>query len=770
MGSTMETIKQTYRGILFEEINPEVSDNLISFLRDDNITKKFATFHEEGLKKLEVHSYEEFLKIFKPCIYEICRYNEEIGRYEFEFTLKKPEENIIYQEHPLMETQYYKTLDEIYTKKGVSGENNLKFDPKEIFEMMMPQHAVTEAKKVRAQLEYDQKKVDEYERKGLNPASYKKDIIKLRKDIVRKYKASQTALIPLVIHDLETKIESLGVITNDSEPGDENRPMLRSGHFAFDNNGDIMLLEDGKGENSSLVVVGDASTERGLTTVEENNLVVLTPVQETKRASQKIQSYLEKDFDANHPNGGKYIKSLVLSVYSSAELPDDLAVKEDMSLADQKAVYEKRKDMLWGAYHQAQNDLVQEVTELMEKVMGVRAFFDHATDKGSKGGTLQYPLVISNCKPRDLVAGDMVDRFKKVIAKMGNQKAEDRYWLAILPGISDGREISAEEIDVDEAVTVGEESDDKMGGRCERISLGDAKSLIGILAEAKIMTFFNVKGSERTGFFNFTTDKVDEYRADIVEGSNSLNTPYAVFSYPNFTLLGNRNFKMNDTKADDKLNVPGIYIDSSYVAAGLMTASQRPEVLKTKKGLEKRIISGNVCTRVDLEEEALLLPMMTKFNRESGDTDVEIKKNISEDMFGFVFWDEKRNVPIKNSGKIEQVPMKNTYIFSARTLKKNLSSGKYEGIYRTMMRTFLDQYKEINQFRPDNIKENFLDPDVAQWKRDSTANETKEKINLVLKEGENIIFNSEKNILELTLNGEKDPVEIEISDASSNEE
>lgn len=72
-------------------------------------------------------------------------------------------------------------LNQLYIEKGSSGQSNLKFDDKDILEMLTPKQEVEDAKDIRKKLQLTLEKYSELKSKNENANEYAQQFIECRK-------------------------------------------------------------------------------------------------------------------------------------------------------------------------------------------------------------------------------------------------------------------------------------------------------------------------------------------------------------------------------------------------------------------------------------------------------------------------------------------------------------------------------------------------------------------------------------------------------------
>ena len=724
VASTMEILKQTSKTILFEEFN-----------RDDNVPDLFTILQNNDpttemfqleLKKLEVHTFKEFLEKFAPKVYEICQQDEN-GNIQFMYTTDiNVARKTNYRETSITDNVYYKMLSDFYYTKGSSGSSNLEFDDKKILEMLTPKREVEEARNIRKSLKYNLEKYYELKEKGENPSEYAQRFIEDRKRITEQYKNSQMGLLPVAIEDINIKIKLLDEYKSESDNDDVvNRPI--SGYLAFDNSGELIVQE-----------VKEIAQEN------DDDTKMLMPRQNLPAT---ITDVLEKDYEKNEFQPNEFVKALITNVYSPMDNSAALtttASKEE--LLSNKEKYEK-------IYVRAKKSFIDEMTQVLEKLLGVKIFFDHATADGGDTGYLKSGLIVSNC-PTSRLVSDVKEKFSRFIEDRGINQVEEKIWFAILPAVVDGAGISDNSSsDIDPFADINIDAQEKKQS-LDYLDFNTAKMMLKLLDENRIMTIFNFKAGKDNGFGSITASYIRNKREVLSE----VNYGHAVYSYPNFTVTRERKVSVAEEVQDEKLmlTVPDVYIDAAYPAAGLLVGSQQTDYLE-KHGF--KVDKENVCVRVDLENEEIKKNLITKFNRELVMRwNKDIIEEIGKDNFGFVFNSDK--IYINNE------PIKNTYVYLARTLKKN-TEGQYTPIYQILMKDFVLQYLRGkwggSKVKLANLKQ-FAKDEVVSWKRASTNEKI---VNRILQNGEEVIIENDdeenSNIANLKIKFNKNEIAVEIN-------
>lgn len=702
----LRAIKQTSKTLLIEEFNSS-KPNLYTLLRSEDVEQK-SQFYTLIENTLEVKSYDEFVKEFMPSVWEWTEQSGNSGNpVEFHYSLEKPDWIPNAHEMSLNNNEFYNMIMDLYSKKGASGESNLEFDYSRVAELLSPKKVLENAKQLRKDLQYNYDKMIAL---GEGSKTEKNECIRkiksIRKEIISQYKDSLTGKIKLALADTESKLAALP----DRQPEEdsvvtEGSQLKLPCKVNFDENGDLEVIpiEDNH------VIVDNENGE-----VSENKLAIL----------------IGNDFDKYGDENNSYIKNLVVSSYCSGPA--------SIVQLDREELVKKRNQYI-EIYKSSQEQFIRAISSAVEKMLDVKVFFEQASVQGRN---LPAPVIVANCKASKLVEEEKIkSKFEYFIRESGMEKdGRYRIWFAIVPAIGDSDFIDEpdedEDLDGDLDFEDSTDSTFKTQDGENLISTNALKVILDILKEGKITTFFNYRANETTGFGRFNNNIVEKYRKklDSINGNG-----YAVFCYPNFTILPKKETAIeigssieNGKEKKEFLEIPGIYVDSSYVAAGLVVASQNPDYLEKKK---YKVNKMNPCVRFDLEDGDNRFILLTNMNCEGkGSWSSEVEENIGKDKFGFCF--------CGNTMFFKEEKVKNTYVYVARNMHKN-KSGAYDPLYTRLTMDFIMQYLRTikssvggRTFKMSSVKE-FINEKVGEWKREA---ESEVKANSILRENEDVTY------------------------------
>lgn len=733
----MDVVKQTGKTIIFEEFNKdEAIMDLVTLLTRDDEEISLEKFKEALMgadSELVVESFAEFVERFSPTIYETVVKTED-GSARFVYDLEKPNYNCT--EIRLKDHAFYKMIMALLDRKATSDKGNLEFPYDDLKKALSPESEMDECKKIRKNLLSNTREYLRLTESG-EPSSeaecFAQNIVALRDKIVDKYQnKSPLALLPLLIADKQSQIDKMK--TAEESEGVSSEVKAIPCNYTFDDRGNLQLIEQIESDDATIETSHD---DEIMQLVE----VVTDDFQESAPVSIRDNAYVEK---------------LVVGVF----VPSGGA---QLSIQD-RGELEAEKKQLQDIYKSSLESFAKAVAAVVEKFAGVKTFFDHAAPDGRLPRDVS--VIIANCKVDAILNDELAKkRFKKYFSALSREKDVNKIWFGIIPAISSGN--AGQSTVRKTANPFGKRSADSSAVKKDAaglVGLETVKEMLSILAEVKIMTFVNYKADEKTGFIELTDARVNQYKKDF----ESVNSEYAVFVYPNFTILPKEKnaVKIGTEYRQDEgrevgafITIPGIYLDASYVACGMMVGIQNYNLLKAK-GF--KVKPKYPCVRFDLEDAENSKRVTTCLNRETTtEMQKQVKDAIMEDRFGFVFADNK----IIFDGRV----LNNSYVINARSLKRD-ENGKYKSLYKTLVRSLVDQLLRASAENvTDQTVSQFLLDYVDSWKRDNKDDDRK-YANRILLEGETIELDPGKHRLLVTYNKEHEVWDdIVINDSESEE-
>lgn len=656
----LKKMEQTTRTILFEEFNPEkatLANILNSPIKDrDEVLKNIKN-------DLMVTSFKEFIKKFNPTIYAKYIESDDLDKvgFDVEYNLVKPEDFIEGVDRKIIITEHelWNALTNLYANKGMTSLSEFDFNFKDITSLLTPEKDKEKVSNLKSDLSYSFRKYKE-----LSKIDPQKRIFAQRiKELLKK--VDETFDNPMQILAL-SMTETKKIIDAMEKNKDQNG---NSGN-AIELKQRVMISYDEKGNIKPIKI---ESSETGTLRIENKD-------------DQKLIELIGNSYDEKAPNGIKnsnYVRELVVSSYTNRSMEEIPLTQEDLK---------KKSDIEYNTYINAQEKFMNQVMYLVEKIMGVKTFFDHADLEGN----LNSGLIITNCSLSRIAEDeDLLKKFEDFVNGLNNNtpNKKEKIWFTIIPNVKDENS----------------EKENKNDIKAKNSNnIGNVSKVVKVLSKEKIMTFFNCKTSKETSFRGLDIEKIENYRKIMKEfpSDNIELTKQLVFAYPNFSLLPesvgiqelgekyengledeweydflDEEFDLDTADNQHVLKIPGAYIDASYVAAGIVVAYQNEDYLSALgyKTFDKEKLPG---VRFDLEENFYdsKRRIKTKFNPESNfQLENKIKENIEKDKLGFFFW--------RDTGK-NQIA-----VSQSRTLSKD-DSGKYEEIYKTLVENFVQVHVE----------------------------------------------------------------------------
>ncbi len=726
----MSIIKQTNRTLLFEEINPEKPDILtligdvrgIDSLSDEKI--------KEMNKELLVRNFDEFINKFDPVVYSYYNAAVETGTGKIVYTLRKPEtipEEMLTVVHLNKQNDFLNMLMSLVEAKRSQSIINVDFQFDKLTDMISPKKVMEDIKQNRKELQYVYKTYAELE----DGDPHKLDVADKLNIMFEEASVNYNnvlAMLPLAIEDIKTRL-----LLGEAEEKKDNTP-LTLGVLSMDENGELKVLEAPKAETSELMVVDD-------------------------NVNAGLIAALEEDYETLNEESSDYVKALVTRTYCplASTMVSNIDIKQEVSNYNSYLEF----------YKTAKDDFIKVVKPLIEKILGVWAFFE------------QYPSNIKGMKPSMFItniSNDMLvkaNNLPRLIAFLNTVNAKNDFdnaiWYGIVPSVS---------LDQNSNVRLtrqrfqGNEKTEKTGVN----SVEALVRLLDVLKDYSVQCFFSYETGDKTTFNNMATEGIEKYEDRCSSLIGKAYSEYAIPCIPNFTiipkeksgvildnrmLLNENNMAELSKEKEDimKLWIDGVYVGAAYIAAGLVAAYQCPEYLKEM--FKKNVDAELPGVRFDIESGDHPLRVHTVMAKEITGFTNTIKNEINRHSFGFVFSSENAVLGTEN--------IHNIMVYKARNL---MSDGKvYEPIYKTQVTTYIERILRhaTGDFKQENIIQFFSNNPSSQKSR---WQEKRGCVNAVIGDGDDIEYEiDEANgycVLNITFNGNVKNLEIEINRFNSN--
>ncbi|HHY75035.1 MAG TPA: transcriptional regulator [Bacillus bacterium] len=715
----MDIISQTNRTMLYEEINPEKLD-ILTLVGD---VKGIDSLSDEKIKEINeyllVKSFDEFLDKFSPTVYSF--YNA--ANQKVMYTLKKPEgiqedciSEIVIDQH----NDFLKMLFTLIDTKRSQGITNVDFKFENLLDMISPKKVMDDIRQVRKEIHYlygEYEKLDDGDPKKLDQGD---KLNMLFEDASRNYN-NVMAMLPLAIEDIKTRL-LLGATQEDNES-----EKLQIGTLTIGEKGELKIIEAPKNESTDLMLLNESSNN-GLSAV------------------------FAEDYEAINETSSSYVKDLVVRTFSP--LP---AVQADVDLETEIANYNTYLEF----YKNAKDEFVKTVKPLVEKILGVKMFFDQYATK-NKG--MQPTLLITNTKLDMLVKSNNLPRLVTYLNTV-NSKNEfsDTIWFGIVPSIeleTTGKlKVSRERFKGNEKVTKQD------GNTMESLTM-----LLDAVKDYKVQIFFSFMAVEETTFNSVATAGIDKFIDKCASLLRKEYSEFAIPCIPNFTIIPKDksgvviDSRMLKTEAGGvqlskekedilKLWIEGVYVGASYVAAGLVAAYQCPDYLKESFRSVKKDYPG---VRFDIEAEDHSLRTVTTMAKEISGFTNNIKDAINRRNFGFVFSSENAQLQGKDIKRIT--------VYKARSLA--MEEDGFDSIYKTLVSTYIERILrfQTGDFKYDNIVKFFSNNPNSQKSQWLVG---KGYVNSIIQDGDDIgyIIDDKTNLcqIDLVFNGNVKNLEVMIT-------
>lgn len=716
----MDIIQQTNRTILFEEINPEKLD-LLTLIGD---TKGLNSLNDDKIKEINdmllVRSFDEFLDKFSPVVYSFYNATNQKVMY----TLKKPEnlpEGYITEIPINQSNDFLKMLFTLIDTKSAQGIANVDFKFENLLDMISPKKVMDDIRQSRKEIQYLYSKYDELEEEDPSKLDLGDKLNNMFEEASNNYN-NIMAMLPLAIEDIKTRL-LLGQ--------DENRKdnvELKIGALSMGENGELKILEAPKNEEKALVALDD-------------------------KANVGLIQAFEEDYDAVNDVKTDYVKSLVVRTFCPLASTMESKIDVELEVNNYNTYLE--------FYKSAKDDFVKTVKPLVEKLVGVKMFFDQYKTK-NKG--MKPTLLVTNTKVNRLVSSNNLPRLTTYLNTVNDKNDFDNtIWFGIVPSV---------EIEGHGKNKVVRErfKGNSQANKTEGNTMEDLALLLNTVKDYRIQLFFSFQSNEETTFNHVATAGIDRFIDKCMPLTRKEYSEFAVPCIPNFTIipkdksgviLDNKmilteegSAQLSKEKEDImKLWIEGVYIGASYIAAGVVAAYQCPEFLRESY---RNISYDYPGVRFDIEAGENSLNVTTTLAKEISGFTNEIKSSINRKNFGFIF--------SSDNAQLQGKDIKQITVYKSRSLL--LNGNDFESIYKTLVTTYIERVLRFytNDFKQDNIVK-FFSNNPSSMKSRWVSN--KGFVNSIIQEGDDISFTIDETSgtcnINIVFNGNVKNLEVEIT-------
>lgn len=687
----MDVITQTNRTILFTEINPECL-NLLTLIGDvRGKTSLDDDKIKEINKELAVSSFPEFLEKFSPVVYSWC----DASTGKIQYSTVRPEHippNCI-TEIPLNEmNDLLNMLITLLDAKDAQGVANVDFQFGKILEMISPKKIMEDIRQVRREIQYTYGKymeLDEGDPKRLDLG----DTLNYQFEQASQNYNNVLAMLPLAIEDIKTRL-----LLGDGEAR-QGGPDFKAGLLSMGEDGELKILEMKQEESTQLAVVDD-----------EVNLSLMDAFRE--------------DYDALNENPSGYVRDLVVRTFCPLSSTMESNVNRELEVGNYNTYLE--------FYKQSKNDFVKVVKPLIEKILGVKTFFDQYRVK-EKG--MQPKLLITNIPLEMLVKSSNLPRLITYLNTTNDKNEFDNtIWFGIVPDVELNQTAGGK---LQRVRFAGNKREEKQGTN----SMESLAALMNAIEPYKISTFFSFCTGEETTFNYISTEGIELFKDKCAPLMKKTYSEYVIPCIPNATIIPkdksglvlDKKMVMDEegnvalsTEKDDvmKMWLEGIYVSAAYEAAGIVAAWQCPEYLKQRFKDTSMEYPG---VRFDIEADDNALLATTSMTKEISSFTNAIKNSINHTGFGFVF--------SSDNAQYKGHEIKNITVYKARNL---LSRGnEFEPIYKTLVVTYIERMLRFYSadFKQDKIEKFFSNNPNSQKSR---WDANRQYVNSILQDGDEL--------------------------------
>ena len=509
------------------------------------------------------------------------------------------------------------------------------------------------------------------------------------------------AMLPLAIEDIKTRL-LLGDGETKQGGGD-----FKAGLLSMGDDGELKILEMKQETSTQLAVVDDH---------------INTSLIET----------FKEDYDALNEDPSDYVRDLVVRTFCPLGSTMESTVDKEVEVKNYNGYLE--------FYKKSKDDFVKAVKPLIEKILGVKTFFDQYQVK-EKG--MQPKLLISNTSLDMLVKSSNLPRLLTYLNTTNDKNEfENTIWFSIVPDVELNQSGGGK---LQRLRFAGNQKVEKQGTN----SMESLATLMNALVPYKITTFFSFRTGEETTFNYIATEGIGIFKDKCTPLMKQEYSEFVVPCIPNATIIPkdksglildkrmvmdeDGNVALSEEKEDImKMWLEGIYVNAAYEAAGIVAAWQCPEYLKERFNNTNMEYPG---VRFDVEADDNALLAATSMTKEISGFTNAIKNSINHTGFGFVF--------SSDNAQYKGREIKNITVYKARNLLSN--GNEFEPIYKTLVVTYIERMLRFysGDFKQDKILKFFSSNPNSQksrWDAD------RQHVNSILQDGDELDFEiDEKN-------------------------
>lgn len=719
----MEIINQTNRTLLLDMINPDKMD-LLTLIGD---VKGLDSLSDDQMREinqhLECHSYEEMERKFEPTVWSFFDANSQSVRY----TLERPEtipDSMLTAINLNDYDSFFKTILTVMESRRAQGLLNVDFHFEQLLEMISPKKVMEDIKLVRKEIQYNYKKYSKLEDGDPAKLDLGDKLNLLFEDASKNYN-NIMAMLPLAIEDIKKRL------LLESSGQEKNGRGIAAGVLTMGDNGELKILEAPKEESTSLAVVDDEVTA-GLVEV------------------------LADDYRSINESPNDYIQNLVVRTFCPLTETTPTEIDVETEVANYNSYLE--------FYRTSKDNFIKVVKPLVEKLLGIRMFFDQYKTK-TKG--MAPTLLVANISPEIMAKSPNIPRLITYLNTTNSKNNfDDTIWYAIYPNLSWSQNVT------------NKIYRERFQGNVKKAdtdvySMEALSTLLNVFKDYRVETFFSFENREETTFNAVAEEGIEKMIDRCAPLAGKPYSEFAIPVLPNFTVLPKNksgvvlDSKMHITQENGvelseekediiRLWIEGVYISGAYVAAGFRAACQCPEFLKNHFKLTKARTDLELPgVRFDIEAGNHSLMAYTTMPNEITGFTTTIKTQINQKNFGWVFASEDASW---DGTKITDIT-----VYKARNLLYDTEHSTYEPVYKTQVTTYIERVLRYvtGDFKEDNIRDFFSNNPKSQKSKWLAKQDC---INAIITEGDSLDYsiNDMNGICELTISFNGSPRNLEL--------
>ena len=715
----MSIIKQTNRTMDFHCYNPEKPDLITLIGEVQGIDSLDDEKINEINEKLLVKNFEEFMQKFEPTVYSFFNATDQSVSY----SLKKPHgvDPATITEIPLtLDNDFVKMIMTMLDARAGAGEKNANFNFESVTQMISPEKVMEDIRQTRKEIHY---LYDQHE--ALEDGDPKKldvgDKLNNKFEAAAKNYNNIMTMLPLAIEDVKTRL----LLGNSAGVGKSAEVV--AGVLTLGDDGELKIIEAPKEESTDLVLIDD-------------------------NQNMALAEHFAEDYEDVSEAPTEYVKNLVVRTFAPLPAVTERNIDHGQEVANYNTYLE--------FYQRAKDDFVKTVKPLVEKIAGVKIFFDQYKTQNKVSPP---KLLVVNTPLEMLTKSSHLPRLEKYLNTVNHKNDFDNtVWFGIVSGVAlDGEEVKQNR-------KQRFKGNEKAQKNVEN-TMATLGGLLNVLQHYKVQLFFNFETSEQTTFDALATKGAEIYIDKCAPLAKRALSAYAIPCYPNFTIVPKSKsgvlldrkmihtedgVELSQEKEDYmRLWLEGIYVGAAYVAAGITAAWQCPGYLKSNF---KNVDMNHPGVRFDVEAKDHGLRVLTSMAKEISGFTNSVKNEINRLNFGFCFASE--------NATYNGIAVGNVSVYKARTLAAG--NNGYEEIYKTLVSTYIERVLryQSNDFKMDNIMHFFSSNPVSTRSKWINA---KGNVNSIIQDGDDLGYTIDEHQticeVDLVFNGNVKNLEVEIN-------